>query len=104
MPVGVARKLEFFNYTRNLGLDITLIPVALTHEQCVEYRLPRIPIKDTVRGKARFEERFGEGQTELDALEALRPGELRRILIGHIERYYDHTVDTRVREAATRIH
>jgi hypothetical protein len=99
MPVGVARKFEFLNYARNLGLDIRLMPIVLTHEQCIEYRLPRIPIKDTVKGKARFEERFGEGATELDALEALHPGELRRILIGHIERYHDRTIDTRVGEA-----
>jgi hypothetical protein len=67
MPVGVARKIEFENRTKGLDLDVQVFPVALTHEQCVEHQLPRIPLKETVGGKARFEQRFGEGATELDA-------------------------------------
>jgi hypothetical protein len=35
----------------------------------------------------------------LDALEALHPGELRRILSGYIESYYDPTLDRRLWEA-----
>jgi hypothetical protein len=99
MPVGVARKIDFFNRTKNLNLDVRLLPVALTHDQCIEHELPRIPLKDTALGKGSFEERFGEGATELDALEALRPGELRRILIEAIGRYYDTDLDDRVDEA-----
>jgi hypothetical protein len=100
MPVGVARKIDFFNRTRNLDLDVRVLPVALTHDQCVEHELPRIPLKDTAHGKDSFEERFGEGATELDALEALRPGVLRRILTEAIERYYDADLDEQVDEAA----
>ena len=75
-------------------------PVALTLEQCRQYRLPRTPIKDTERRKAGFEERHGEGATELDALEALHPGELRSILECEVLRYHDATLDQRVHEAA----
>jgi hypothetical protein len=51
------------------------------------------------RGAA-FEQRFGEGATELDALEALHPGELQRILETEIARYHDATIEERVAETA----
>jgi hypothetical protein len=90
MPVAAARKIEFHLRSRGLGgLDVQLRPVALTHEQCVEFELPRTPIKESERRGGAFEERFGEGATELDALEALHPGELRRILEREVRRYYD---------------
>ena len=66
-----------------------LDPLVLTEEQCRQYRLPRTPIKETDRRGPKFEERFGEGATELDALEALHPGELARIVRREIERYID---------------
>jgi hypothetical protein len=37
MPVAVARQIEFIIRRYNLDLDIQLIPVALTYEQCIEY-------------------------------------------------------------------
>jgi hypothetical protein len=85
---------------RGLDLDIQLRPVALTHEQCVEYRLPRTPIKESERRGNAFEERFGSGATELDALEALHPGELGRILEREIQRYYDDDLKDRTAETA----
>jgi hypothetical protein len=101
MPVGAARKIEFVIRTKVLNLDVQLRPVVLTPEQVRRYRLPPIPMKDTVKGKDAFLERFGvEGATELDALEALRPGELRRILEEQIDQYYDHDLRSRVDEAA----
>jgi hypothetical protein len=100
MPVAVARKIEFLNRTRNLGLDIQVRPVVLTHEQTVEYELPRTPLKDSVGGKGRFEERYGAGATELDALEALHPGVLEQILVDEIERYHDGELEDRVEEIA----
>jgi hypothetical protein len=90
MPVATARKIEFELHRLGIdGLDIEVRPVILTHDQCVEYRLPRIPIKETERRAGHFKERFGEGGTELDALEAIHPGELGRILLSEIERYWD---------------
>jgi hypothetical protein len=75
MPVAMARKIEHNLRTNAPDLDIQVRVVLLTKEQCEEYRLPRSPIKESERRAARFEERFGEGTTELDALEALHPGE-----------------------------
>jgi hypothetical protein len=104
MPVAVARKIEHRLRSNQLDhLDIQVRPVALTFEQCQRYRLPRTPIKDTDRRKNGFEERHGEGATELDALEALHSGELRRILEAEIERYHDATLDQRVRDVAREI-
>lgn len=99
MPVAIARKLEFF--VRQLGLDdldIRLFPVVLTEEQVAQYSLPRIPIKDTERRKEHFELQHGQGATELDALEALFPGVLTRILTRYIRAYYDETLLDRVRD------
>jgi hypothetical protein len=96
MPLAVARKAEFYIRRSEAEFDIQVRPVALTHEQCLHYRLPRIPLKDTELRAAKFEARFGEGATELDALEALRPGELRNILVREVERYFDTTLDRRL--------
>jgi hypothetical protein len=102
MPVACARKIEFLLRRDNLDLDIEVRPIVLTHEQCLHYRLPRTPIKESDRRGASFEDRFGEGATELDALEALRPGQLRRLLQAELRRYYDARLDKRVGEEADR--
>jgi hypothetical protein len=78
---------------------IQVIPLALTKQQCIDLRLPRIPIKESDRGKGRFEERHGEGATELDALEAIHPGLLRQMILDEVKRYHDDTFDDRVEEA-----
>ena len=41
--------------------------------------------KESDKGKARFEAQHGAGAVELDALEALHPGELRRIVEAAID-------------------
>lgn len=96
MPVAVSRKIEFFVHQKELDLDVKLFPVALTEEQVRAYALPRTPIKGSERRKAGFEERFGSGATELDALEALHPGELEKILRHEVEKYYDTSLESRV--------
>jgi len=98
MPTAVSRKIEHQLYTRGLKdlVDIQVRPVVLTPEQCQQYRLPRTPLKDSERRAAKFEARFGEGATELDALEALYPGELEKILEREILRYYDAGLDARI--------
>lgn len=58
IPVACARKIEFFLHREQLDLDVQVRPVALTHDQCVEYRLPRTPLKETERrGQVRREVR-----------------------------------------------
>lgn len=96
MPVSVARKIESELHRRGIELDIQVRPIVLTHEQCIEYQLPRTPIKKIERRLSAFEGRFGEGATELDALEALHPGLLREILVEEIERYWNPDHDTAV--------
>jgi hypothetical protein len=104
MPVAVARKVEAYRYKWDLDdLDITLRPIILTEDQCLDYDLPRIPIKETERRKDKFEERFGAGATELDAMEALFPGKMREVVNQEIDRYIDATLDNRVRAARLRI-
>ena len=99
LPKAVARKVEFTIAKLKLDVDLKLIPLALTAEQCREYRLPRIPIKETERRKATFESTFGEGATELDALEALYPGELARLLNTEIDNWLDPNLDARSESA-----
>jgi hypothetical protein len=101
MPVSAAVKIGFCS--RGLDLDIQVRPVVLTYDQCVEYALPRTPIKDSDARGDRFEQRFGEGATELDALEALHPGVLREILEDEIARYYDNEIEDNLREAAREV-
>jgi hypothetical protein len=101
MAVGVARKIEHRLYLKEIyDLDIQVRPVALTSEQCKQYDLPRIPIKDSDSAKNKFEEQHGEGATELDAMEALHPGELQRILEQEIARYHDDDLQSRVDDVA----
>ena len=89
MPVAVSRKIEFALTQADHPHEITLDPLALTEEQCHEYRLPRTPIKPTERRAAKLEERFGAGATELDALEALHPGALAKMVRAEVERFID---------------
>jgi hypothetical protein len=98
MPVSVARKVEFFLQDLGLDLDVRLQPVALTLDQVRQYRLPRTPIKPSELRKQRFEETFGTGAIELDALEALHPGLLAQIVREHVETYHDDTLDRRARD------
>ena len=99
MPVAVSRKMEYFVRTLGLAVDVRVFPVVLTLDQVQYYGLPRTPIKETERRRIGFETRHGEGAVELDALEALYPGELQAILSGYLHCYYDLTLDERVAQA-----
>ncbi len=99
MPQQIARQIEFWLQQKNLDLDIALMPLALTRDQVIKFELPRIPIKDTDRRAANFEEKHGEGAVELDALEALYPGSLSDIVNGAISQFVDHGLRARLREA-----
>jgi hypothetical protein len=99
MPVGVARQAEFWREQYAPEAEIKLNPVALTREQVIHYRLPRIPIKGSDPRKQAFEDRHGEGAVELDALEALHPGELARLVEVAIRPYFDSVLEARLEEA-----
>ena len=98
MPVAVARKIEYELYRQGLDHNVQVRPIILTHDQCVEYRLPRTPLKKTERRAPGFERRFGEGATELDALEALYPGVFASIVTEEIERYWNPDHEQEVRD------
>jgi hypothetical protein len=100
MPVAVARKVEFEIRDGGHDLDLQVRPILLDEAQVLHYGLPPIPMKDDEHRGPKFMERFGvTGATELDALEALHPGEFERIVTQEIMRYYDGTLDTRVNAA-----
>ena len=99
MPVAVARQIEFWLQKYNPDLDVKVEHTALTRDQVVQYRLPRIPIKESDRRKAGFEKRYGEGAVELDALEALHPGELARLVRERILRFRDQSLWEKVAAA-----
>jgi hypothetical protein len=99
MPKAVARKVEFTIAKFDLDVNIQFIPLALSPDQCREYKLPRTPIKDTESRKDKFERTFGVGATELDALEALHPGELARLLEAEIDNFLDADLKRRVQHA-----
>ena len=102
MPVAVSRQLEFWYQQFGSDVDIKLTPLALTKEQVDEYDLPTIPIKRTDRRKDAFQERRDvDGAVELDALEAIHPGELACIVGGSVSDYRDEDLELRVIAAGT---
>lgn len=99
MPVAVSRKVEYFQRECDYDADVRLYPIVLTLSQVQRYSLPRTPIKETERRAAGFQDRYGAGAVELDALEALYPGTLARIITAAIAPYFDSDLDRRVRAA-----
>ena len=100
MPTAIARQIEFWLPLYAPGADIKLTPLGLTRAQVQHYRLPRIPIKESDTRKTGFEERYGEGAVELDALEALYPGELATIVREALDPYVDEALEARLQDAA----
>jgi hypothetical protein len=100
MPTAIARQIEFWLPQYAPDADIKLTPLGLTREQVQHYRLPRIPIKESDMRKAGFEERYGEGAVELDALEALYPGALATIVRDALDPYLDEDLEERLQDAA----
>lgn len=89
MPVAMSRKLEYVLRLAEGEYDVKVKPLALTAEQVQRYKLPRIPIKDTETRARGFEAAFGSGAVELDALEALYPGVLARLVNDAFKPYYN---------------
>ena len=99
MPISIAVKVQFYQERLEEygGLDVRLHPVVLTADQVATYNLPRIPVKDSDKRKANWIATQGAGAVELDALEALHPGELARIVKETILHYYDETLTKRAK-------
>lgn len=99
-PSAVARQLEYWAQRFALGSDVALTSLALTKGQVQRWTLPRIPVKDSDTRKAGFEQAYGQGAVELDALEALHPGELGKILREAARPYRDLSLSDRLTDAA----
>ena len=104
MPVAVSRQTQFaFWQLEQLAEEeapnVKLEPIALTYEQVTGWRLPRKPIKDVDRRKGVWEDRFGEGAVEIDALEARYPGRLSQLVRQRVESLQDTTLVRRLDEA-----
>lgn len=104
MPVSIARKIEHFQRNEGFGyLDIALRPVVLTPEQVELYRLPRVPGKAKDKRKKAWDALHGKGVVELDALEALHPGELAHLLEAEIALYRDNSLFGRSKQALSEL-
>lgn len=101
MPVGVARQLEYWAQDY-CSQEIKLEPICLTKEQVLKWNLPTVPIKESdLRANGFMERRGCDGAVELDAMEALHPGELARIVRKWAEPYRDTGYSERLVEAQT---
>jgi hypothetical protein len=98
MPVSVARKIEFYHRNEYPGLDIALQPIILTYNQVEFYRLPGVPFKNKLDRDSHFRREYGKNAVELDALQALHPGELARIVTEAIMQYYDPELENNAQE------
>jgi hypothetical protein len=87
MPESVSRKIQFHNETEHdNSLDIKLCDLVLTEEQVKRFNLPKDPTKVRRHPLA----------TELDALEALYPGELAKILTDALTPYIDLNLQAKI--------
>jgi hypothetical protein len=89
MPIQVARHSQFgcwelTEVAKEVAPEIMVDNAALTREQIDRLNLPPIP---------------GTNKTEIDALEALHPGELRRILESRIEALQDPDLTQKIQNA-----
>lgn len=102
MPISVARHCQFACWQLEQLADeeppsIKVDNVVVTHEQVERLGIPGIPIKETDARKARFELQHGEqSAVEVEALEAIHPGELARILRERIEELRDDDLGSQV--------
>lgn len=104
MATAMSRKLEWYIRKNNNRVDVKVVDMGLNHYQCKKYKLPRTPMdKKDENYSAGFEERYGEGATELDALEAIYPGKLKEMMIRFVDKYYDHDLEMNLRNAEDRV-
>ena len=101
MPVSVARQIEYWISYYAPGADIALKPLVMTRDQVIQYQLPRTPVKESDRRKDNFEDRYGEGAVELDALEALHPGELAQVVGEALAVYRNTDIETDLEQTDT---
>ena len=101
MPISIGRKLQAFRDLLFPHLEFEVVPVALTPEQVGELNLPSTPLKEGEKRADRWVEAFGIEQTEIDALQVLRPDALREMVENAFAPYFDDTLADRVEAAET---
>jgi hypothetical protein len=99
MPISLGRKLRAFREVFLPTLDARVIRVGLTPQQAASFNLPSTPLKDTEVRADKWKEATGREQTEIDAMIALYPRELGRMLTEAMAKYFDAGLADRVREA-----
>lgn len=99
MPISIGRKLQAFAALEFPALEFQGHRVALHPDQVREHGLPSTPLKDTERRADRWTAAKGVEQTEIDALAALKPDLLNRIVRDAIRPFFDTSLNQRVREA-----
>jgi hypothetical protein len=95
MAVSVARKLQAHRDLTYPDLTAEVHPVAMTLEQVRLYGLPSTPLKETEKRADRWRTVMGHEQTEIDAMIALHPDELRGIARDAVGPFYDPTLQVR---------
>ncbi len=102
MPRQVARQVEFWKPRYCPDQPIQLEPVVLTRAQVLEFKLPLNKIKGDPGAVKTFRQNFEiDGTAELDALEALHPGELGRIIKNTIDLFQDRDLQAKYQRART---
>ena len=102
MAVSIGRKLQALKDLLFPDLEFEVRPIGLTGDQARALDLPSTPLKDTERRKGRWRESMGWEQTEIDALNTLRPDVLRQIVRDALKPFYDQTLNTRRLQAESR--
>lgn len=100
MAIAVARKLQALQCGLFPNLKYRLIRIAIDPGQAAELDLPSTPLKpkEQARGE-RWREKFGRGQTEIDAALALCPDDLRNIIEKAMLPFFDETLEERTKAA-----
>lgn len=101
MPTAFAEALAHYAPIYAPGVDIKLKQIVLTEQQVLDYHLPRnvIDKQDESPYNKRFRTDHPLGPCELDALEAIRPGELARLVRKAVAPYFDTTLYGRLGHA-----
>lgn len=103
MPLAAARHVQYRIRQRFPEAEITVDALALTPQQIKQFRLPRVPIKESNHMRDKFEALYGKGATELDALEALHPGKLQAIVRKAVLAFRDESIGERLQEAQAEV-
>ena len=94
MPSSISRKLEYFYRNNYTSHKINLEPVVLNHNQIKRFNLPTKPVKSRSDGRKISKSWVGD-VVELDALEAIHPGEFSKIIEYKILYFYDESLASR---------